>query len=80
MNLLTKCVALMEMKEAICATKSVAHDSSCLAFTECLLLFRLCLSCAKTEIVETSCEEKHVRVVDSMKRGVAFVWGMTLIG
>ena len=79
-NLVTKCVALMKVKETMCATKFVAHDSSCLALTECLLLFRLCLSSAKTEIVETSCEEKHVPVVDSMQRGVAFVWRMTLMG
>lgn len=29
-NLLTKCLALMKMKETMCATKFVAHDSSVL--------------------------------------------------
>jgi len=30
----------------------------------------------QNQTVETSCEEKHVLFVDSMKRGFAFVWGM----
>jgi len=40
----------MNMKETMCAAKFDAHNSSCLAFTECLVLFRLCLSSARTRL------------------------------